>query len=297
MNKTKMINTVVWGSLLLLSMLFTQTALAENKYTFVVTDLEGLEEVQREFGPFKALLEEKTGFSFAFYPVTSRTAAVEAIRAKKADFVLTGPAEYVVMRTLTDCKPVIGFSRPDYYAAVVVRSDSDFNSITELKGKKVAMSSIGSTSGHLGPSQVIRDNGLDPLKDIAVIHTSKEIAWESLKKGEIDAWAYNAGKILRVRDKDDSVQPGDFRTIARGPDLPNDVLVAAPHVDNAVVEKVVMAISENSDQLIAEILQGDDNQKYKGMRFLSSIEDADYNYVRAMYRTIGQPKFASFVGD
>lgn len=278
-------------------LMLTAQLQAKEVYNFVVTDLEGLEEVQREFGAFRDLLEKKAGIEIKFYPVTSRTAAAEAIRAKKADFVLTGPAEYVVMRTLTDCYPIIGFSRPDYFSAVIVRSDSGYNQVTDLKGKKVAMSEIGSTSGHLAPSQVIKDNNLDPLKDIQVIHTEKEIAWESLKKGDVDAWGYNAGKILRIRDKDDSIQPGDFKIIARGPDLPNDVLVAAPHVDKDVVAKVVKAISENSDALIAEILKGDDNQKYKGMRFLATIKDADYNYVRDMYRTIGQDRFASFVGN
>jgi phosphonate transport system substrate-binding protein len=281
----------------LLLLLCSTSLQAEQVYNFIVTDLEGLEEVQREFGPFRDLLQDKAGIEIKFYPVTSRTAAVEALRAKKADFVLTGPAEYVVMRTLTDCYPIIGFSRPDYFSGVIVRSDSGYNTIKDLKDKKVAMSSVGSTSGHLGPSQVIKDNGLDPQKDIKPIHTKKEIAWESLKKGDIDAWAYNAGKIIRVRDKDTSVQPGDFKFIARGPDLPNDVLVAAPHVDKAVVEKVVKTITDNSDALIKEILKGDDNQKYKGMRFLAAIDDKDYNYVRDMYRTIGQDKFAAFVGD
>ena len=278
-------------------LLFTASVQAKDVYNFIITDLEGLEEVQREFGPFRDLLQEKAGIKIKFYPVTSRTAAVEAIRAKKADFVLTGPAEYVVMRTLTNCYPIIGFSRPDYFSAVMVRSDSGYNSVKDLKGKKVAMSSIGSTSGHLGPSQVIMDNGIDPKTDIKVVHTKKEIAWESLKKGDIDAWGYNAGKMLRVRDKDTTIQPGDFKIIARGPDLPNDVLVAAANVDKAVVEKVVKAISSNSDALIKEILKGDDNQKYRGMRFLDTIQDTDYNYVRDMYRTIGQDKFAAFVGD
>ena len=75
--------------------------------------------------------------------------------------------------------------------------------------------------------------------------------------------------------KDAGIQPGDFKIIARGPDLPNDVLVAAPHVDKAVVEKVVKAINDNSDELIANILKGDDNQKYRGMRFLAEIEDGE----------------------
>jgi phosphonate transport system substrate-binding protein len=31
--------------------------------------------------------------------------------------------------------------------------------------------------------------------------------------------------------------------------------------------------------------------------FLPTPRDADYNYVRAMYRTIGQPQFSDFVGN
>jgi phosphonate transport system substrate-binding protein len=272
-------------------------ALAADTLNFVVTDLEGLEEVQREFGPFKKLLEKQTGLSIKFYPVTSRTAAVEAVKAKKADFVLTGPAEYVVLQKLTDCYPVVGFSRPDYFSAIIVKADSSINHVSDLKGKKVAMSSIGSTSGHLGPSQVLMDNGLNPKSDIEVVHTSKEIAWESLKKGDVAAWGYNATSFMRFRDKDKSVRPGAFKTIARGPDLPNDVLVAAKHVDKGIVKKIVAAITDHSDELIREILKGEDNQKYRGMQFLATIHDNDYNYVRDMYRTIGQPKFAQFVGD
>ena len=33
------------------------------------------------------------------------------------------------------------------------------------------------------------------------------------------------------------------------------------------------------------------------MAFLPEIEDKDYDYVRSMYATIGQPEHAEFVGD
>ena len=270
---------------------------AAEELNFIVTDLEGLEEVQREFGPFKQLLEEKTGLTFNFFPVTSRTAAAEALKSKKADFILTGPAEYVVLRKITNCEPIMGFSRPDYYSSIIVHADSGINSVADLKGKKVAMSDVGSTSGHLGPCQIVQDNGLDPQKDINIVHTSKEIAWESLKKGDVAAWGYNATSFIRFRDSDTSVQPGAFKTIARGPDCPNDVLVKAPHVDKAVADQVVQAITGNSDALIAEILKGDDNQKYQGMQFVATIKDEDYNYVRSMYKSIGQPQFSTFVGE
>ena len=283
-------------ALLALGFMAGARAQAADTLNFIVTDLEGLEEVQREFGPFKELLEKKAGLTIKFFPVTSRTAAAEALKAKKADFVLTGPAEYVVLRKLTNCTPIVGFSRPDYFAAWVVKADSGINRLSDLKGKKVAMSDIGSTSGHLGPAQAMKDGGLDPLKDIQAIHTSKEIAWESLKKGDVAAWGYNATSFMRFRDKDKTVNPGAFKTISRGPDLPSDVLVAGAHVDKKVSDSIVKAITENSDQLIAEILKGEDNKKYSGMQFLASVKDDDYNYVRDMYRTIGQPQFSEFVG-
>jgi phosphonate transport system substrate-binding protein len=72
--------------------------------------------------------------------------------------------------------------------------------------------------------------------------------------------------------------------------------VAGAHVDKTVSAAIVKAITENSDQLIAEILKGEDNKKYSGMQFIAGIKDADYGYVRDMYRTIGQPQFSEFVG-
>ena len=70
-----------------------------------VTDIEGLEALTQEFGAFEAELEAITGLEVELFPVASRTAAVEAMNADQVDFVLTGPAEYVVLKELAD--PVI----------------------------------------------------------------------------------------------------------------------------------------------------------------------------------------------
>ena len=50
--------------------------------------------------------------------------------------------------------------------------------------------------------------------------------------------------------------------------------------------------------LIDAVLMGpDENQKFRGMAFIPAVADSDYNYVRKMYATIGQPQYAEFVGD
>ncbi|MBN9023097.1 MAG: PhnD/SsuA/transferrin family substrate-binding protein, partial [Rhizobiales bacterium] len=140
-------------------------------YKLAITDVEGLEQLQTDWGPFKTALEAATGESFEFFPVASRTAAAEALRAKRVDFVITGPAEYVVINKLTDATTVVGLSRPDYFCGWVVMASSPVVRPADLKGTKVAMDDIGSTSGHLCPSQLLADYGVDPLDDVEVVHT------------------------------------------------------------------------------------------------------------------------------
>jgi len=220
---------------------------------------------------------------------------VEALKSQRIDVVLTGPAEYIVFRRRTNAYPIIGFSRPDYFSALISMAEHRIASAKELKGKKVAFGDVGSTSKHLGPMQLLKDAGLDPLKDILPAHVGTNVGWEALKRGDVAAFGMTYSNYLSLRDKD-KLDPASFRVIARGPDLPNDPLVAGMHADKKAIEKLKAAFQNHSQELIAAILKGKDTQKYKGMKFIARIEDRDYDMVRAMYQTIGHKQFADFVG-
>jgi phosphonate transport system substrate-binding protein len=271
-----------------------QLAVAAETIRFAVTDIAGLEDLQREYGAFRDVLAQATGYEIEFSAVTSRTAAVEAMRAKQVDFVLTGPAEYVVFKKRSDAKVVVGFQRPDYFALIVTLADSPVQGVADLKGKKVAFGDVGSTSAHLGPMQLLADFGLDPMKDVEALHVSRNVAVESLIKGDIAAVAMNGTQLGGIRNKFPDTA---FKVIARGRDLPNDPLLAGAHIDPAVIEKVRVAFVDNSPALIAALLKGEETQKYQGMHFLAALDDRDYDYVRSMYATIGYPEYAEFVGQ
>lgn len=278
--------------------LLSISSVMAGEVRLAVTDLVGLEELQREFGAFVDVLEAKTGHDIKFVPVTNRNAAAQALRFEKVDFVLTGPAEYVVMRKLTDAKPVLGFSRPDYYSIVVALSDSGINLPRDLKGHKVAMGSVGSTSKHLGPMQVLTDYGIKPLDDCKeIFHTKLPVAWEAMKRGDIAAIGTTFSKFNRMREKESEkgLPPGAFKVIGRGPDLPNDVLMVGKHVDAKTIKIVKDAFVNHSEELVAAIITDGENEKYKGMKFLPAIKDSDYNYVREMYKTAGYPEFSAFI--
>ncbi|MBW4706779.1 PhnD/SsuA/transferrin family substrate-binding protein [Roseobacter sp. YSTF-M11] len=271
-------------------------AVAADTWKLAVTDVEGMERLQLEWGPFKDALEAATGDTFQFYAVNSRTAAAEALRGETVDFVVSGPAEYVVINKLTNATPLIGLGRPDYHCAIIVRADSGINVPADLKGKKVAFGDIGSTSNMLCPMQVLADHGLDPVNDIEKTHTSRNIAHEALKAGDVDAIGSNAGSWLNVRNKEPDLPYGFFKMIARSGDLPNDMIMVGAHVPSEAADLVKNAILENKHEVIAGITAHEENDKYVGMD-LVSIDDSAYDYVRSMYSNAGFPQFDTFIGD
>ena len=261
---------------------------------FAVTDVEGMEQLQREYGAFVQELEKVTGHKIEFSPVSNRTAAVEAMRAKQVDFVLTGPAEYVIFRKLTDAKPVVSWQRPDYFAQIVVMADGPIKSMADLKGKKVAFGEVGSTSQHLGPAQVLADAGLTYNSGYTAEIIKRNVAIEAMIRGDVQAVGMNLTHLRSVREK---FPDAKFAVVGRGPDLPNDILIVASNVPESVIESVKKAFTEKGVELMTGVLQGEDTKKYEGGHFLASVEDKDYEPVRMMYATIGVPQFSGFLGE
>ena len=54
-------------------------AFAQETIRFAVTDIDGLEALQTEMGPFKEAFEAASGLKVEFFPVSGRTVAVEAM--------------------------------------------------------------------------------------------------------------------------------------------------------------------------------------------------------------------------
>lgn len=265
---------------------------AAETIKFAVTDIEGLEALQQEFGGFEKAIEKVTGLDIELFPVSSRTSAVEALNSGQIDMVLTGPAEYVIMKELAQPRIVVAWQRPDYFAQIAVLANGPIRSLADLKGKKVSFGGVGSTSQHLGPAQALADAGIQYNTDYEPIFLNRNVAAEALIRGDIAAIGLNFGHLTSVREAFPDVA---FTVLARGRDLPNDILVARKDIPEDVFSKMQSAFAKHGTELMTAVLQGDDNQKFKGGFFLTDVKDSDYDYVRSMYRTIGVDTFKDFV--
>jgi phosphonate transport system substrate-binding protein len=267
---------------------------AQETIRFAVTDIDGLEALQREMGPFKDAFEAASGLKVEFFPVSGRTVAVEAMAAEQVDFVLTGPAEYVVFNARLDAQPVVTWVRPDYYSTLVVLDASPVQSPADLKGQKVSFGEIGSTSQHLGPVTLMAEAGLTYTVDYEPVFLNRNVAVEALISGDIGAIGLNRTHIDSITEK---FADQTFRTIAKGVVLPPDVMLVSPKVAPEVVEIVRKTFAEQGDVLLAALTATEENAKYIGGGFGADVTDADYDVVRKMYENIGITEFTEFVGQ
>jgi phosphonate transport system substrate-binding protein len=270
-------------------------AQARQRLRFAVTDVDGAENLQREFGPFKAAFERVAPqFEVALFPVSGRTAAVEAMAADQVDLVLTGPAEYVVFRARLNVQPVVVWQRPDYFSQIVVLAEGPVKQIADIRGKKVSFGEIGSTSQHLGPAQILLDNGLTYARDYEPIFLRRNVAVEAMRRGDLAAIGMNLTHIQQIRRAIPDVK---LAVVARGRDLPDDLIVASPKVTPAHVEQVRKAFIDHAAPLMQAVLQVEGNARWTGGTFLPNVADRDYDVIRQMYRSVGINEFTKFIGQ
>jgi phosphonate transport system substrate-binding protein len=285
---------VLAAALALTAGLVAMPALAQERVRFAVTDVDGMESLQREFGPFKAAFEKASGLRVEFFAVSGRTAAVEAMNADQVDFVLTGPAEYVVFNARLKAQPVVVWERPNYRSSIVVTEESPIKALAELKGRKISFGEIGSTSQHLAPATILADGGLAYGKDYEPVFLKVNVAAEALLRGDIAAIGMNQTHLERVRK---AFPERKFRTLGDGAALPNDLILASAKVDPKVVEKFRNAFRDHGEALLAAIISTPENKKFSGGRFHYSVSDKDYDPVRKMFVNVGVKEFTKFIGN
>jgi phosphonate transport system substrate-binding protein len=269
-------------------------AQARTRLRFAVTDVDGSENLQREFGPFKTAFERVVpNVEVALFPVSGRTAAVEAMAANQVELVLTGPAEYVVFHARLRVQPVVVWQRPDYFSQIVVLSEGPIKRLADLRGRRISFGEIGSTSQHLGPAQILLDQGqLAYNRDYQAMFLRRNVALEALRRGDLAAIGMNLTHIQQMRR---AVPDVKLSVIGRGADLPDDLIIAAPSLAAPMVETVRRAFVDHAAPLMQAVLQVEANARWSGGTFLPNVSDRDYDVIRAMYRVIGINEFTRFI--
>lgn len=252
-----------------------------TKIRFAVTDGNTLENLKADYDLFRVALAEILEMEVDFLPLKNQVAAAIELKQGQVDLLLAGPSEYVIARSRTNAVPVVSITRPNYYSIIAVPPNSEIKTVADLRGKTIAMSDIGSTSGHVGPTQMLIAAGLDPKTDVKIQMLGDEGSIAALQTGEVDAWAGSTSNYQEILQ-------GKFPKIAQSELLPGDVFVAGSSLEPATVEFIRSRMVEHQTKLIQAISAR--KSKYRGSTF-KLVQDSDYDLIRKAYQAIGQDDF------
>ena len=257
---------------------------APDVLKFADTGIDGMEEMRRAFHEFVDVMEDISGMPVDFYPVANRTIAAAALAASDVDIVLAGPTEYLFIKSRQPgVVPLAAIERAEYYSVVIVPTDSPAQSLQDLKGKTIAFKDPGSTSGHVVPTAMFLEAGMEAGRDYAgplVDH----LRYEMLYNRDADAMVGGIRDFRRIEDQ----RPGQYRILAQSAPLPRDIIIARPGLPPELVATLSEQMVTHGERIMQAILAPGERSKYRGAKIVPA-EDSDYDQMREIHRLLELP--------
>lgn len=168
---------------------------ARTQLNFGVISLNHPLDMYRNYLPFADFVSEKTGIEIQLVLARDYTTVVEYLAERKIDIALLAGVTYLDAQKATDIVPLCAIlsrdGTPTTRTVFIVRDDrGDITSLSDIKGKRLALGSPQSTSSCLEPLYFLRENGFTPDDFPALDNLSThEAVARAVLRGTYDAGA------------------------------------------------------------------------------------------------------------
>ena len=252
---------------------------------------ENQREVLRKAGPIVKALGKSLGCQVQPFVAGDYPGVVEAMRGGKLDVAFFSPAALVMAERVAGAKVIlksIYHGRAHYFSAILVRSDSSYKQLADLKGKNFAFVDPGSTTGGVYPKLMLKNAGVDPARGLGkVIYAGgHDAAILAVYNGKVDAAATFAND-----DRGDDVPwkhilKGDaakVRALAYSKPIPNGAV--------AVSAKLTPQLTERIKRAFLNLGTTADGREMLSHMYLiekfAPAKSADYDPVREAFLKVG----------
>ncbi len=192
--------------------------------------------------PFIDHLATCTGKKVRYYDVYSSAAAIEAMRAGRMHLGTMSSGDTAFAVNVAGAIP-IGIrgdaSGPQGYQLwMIVKKDSPYQKLSDLKGKRVAHTTPSSNSGNLAPRALFPAEGLVPDKDYKVFFSGKhENSIAGVAAGDYDAAPIAHDILVRMSERG-VFRMDDFRIIWKSQNFAPGGLSMAHDLAPALQQKI-----------------------------------------------------------
>jgi phosphonate transport system substrate-binding protein len=209
---------------------------------FAYTPVEDPAVYQNIFKPFTDYLGTCTGKRVVYYPVNSNSAEIEAMRSGRLHIAgfSTGPTGFAV--NLAGAVPFAIKGKENekagYNLIAVVRKDSPYQKLADLKGKRVAHTSPSSNSGNLAPRVLFPAEGLKPDDDYKpMMSGGHDKSALGVASGDYDMAPVASDVFYRMVTRG-VLKLDEFRILYKSPLFPTSSLAYAHDLKPDLVKKI-----------------------------------------------------------
>lgn len=251
--------------------------------------------------PLEKLLSKELGIPVKVSVSTDYNSMVEAMSSKKIDVGFLPPDGYVMAHKRGAADVLLqaqrfGVKQPggkstgklvdSYSAQILVKKGSDIKTIKDLKGKKIAVQDVSSTSGYIFPIAELKEKGVDLEKD-ATLTTVKghDQGVMAVLNGDADAaFTFEDARNIVKGDVPDIMTK--VLPMYKTKPIPNDTISVRSDMSKKFRTKlqnafIKIAKTKSGHKIVSEIYRHEGYVKSK---------DSNFDIVREYSKEIGQEK-------
>lgn len=192
--------------------------------------------------PFVDHLAKCTAKKVRFYDVYSSAAAIEAMRSGRMHLGTMSSGDTAFAVNVAGAIPLgirgDATGPQGYQLWMIVKADSPYQKLSDLKGKRVAHTTPSSNSGNLAPRSLFPAEGLVPDKDYKVLFSGKhENSVSGVAAGDFDAAPIAHDILVRMAERG-LVKMADFRILWKSRNFPPGGLSMAHDLAPALQSKI-----------------------------------------------------------